>query len=55
MGSLMARVWVTCCWWMGGMLSLRILDKTKTDVVCKVVDGGSMGSRVVIAAAALWH
>ena len=38
----------------GGMLSLKILDKTKTDVVCEVVDGGSMGSRFVTAAA-LWH
>lgn len=29
----------------GGMLSLKILDKTKQDVVCEVVDGGVMGSR----------
>ena len=29
----------------GGMLSLKILEKTKQDVVCEVVDGGSMGSR----------
>ena len=29
----------------GGMLSLKILEKTKQDVVCEVVDGGTMGSR----------
>ena len=29
----------------GGMLSLKILEKTKQDVVCEVVDGGVMGSR----------
>lgn len=29
----------------GGMLSLKILSKTKQDVVCEVVDGGVMGSR----------
>ena len=29
----------------GGMLSLKILEKTKQDVVCQVVDGGVMGSR----------
>jgi len=27
------------------MLSLKILEKTKQDVVCEVVDGGVMGSR----------
>lgn len=31
----------------GGMLSLKILEKTKQDVVCEVVDGGVMGSRYV--------
>lgn len=29
----------------GGMLSLKIVEKTKQDVVCEVVDGGVMGSR----------
>jgi len=28
-----------------GLLSLKILEKTKQDVVCEVVDGGVMGSR----------
>jgi len=32
----------------GGMLSLKILEKTKQDVVCEVVDGGVMGSRYAI-------
>lgn len=31
----------------GGMLSLKILEKTKQDVVCEVVDGGVMGSRYI--------
>ena len=29
----------------GGMLSLKVLNKSKTDVECEVVDGGCMGSR----------
>jgi len=32
----------------GGMLSLKILEKTKQDVVCEVVDGGVMGSRYAL-------
>lgn len=32
----------------GGMLSLKILEKTKQDVVCEVVDGGVMGSRYIL-------
>lgn len=29
----------------GGLLSFKIVKKTDTDVICEVVDGGSMGSR----------
>ena len=29
----------------GGMLSPKVLNKSKTDVECEVVDGGCMGSR----------
>lgn len=32
----------------GGMLSLKLIKKTGKDVVCEVVDGGTMGSRCVL-------
>ena len=28
-----------------GLINLKIVDKTSTDVICEVLDGGSMGSR----------
>jgi len=28
-----------------GLINLKIIDKTQTDVICEVLDGGSMGSR----------